>query len=390
MNAGEPSQETPPDARAWMQILARYRQPSYKRGLFELAITALPLIFLWIAMLAMLKVSYWLCLVLAVPAAGLLVRLFMIQHDCGHTSFFRHRFANDWLGRIIGVVTLTPYEFWRRTHATHHATSGNLDQRGVGDVDVLTVREYLALPYKRRLMYRLYRHPFVMFVFGPVYLFVLRYRLPVGLMPSGWAFWCSTMGTNAAIAAVIALMICVVGFVPFMLVQLPITFLAGLIGVWLFYVQHQFEDTFWETGHHWSFHDAALYGSSHYELPIVLRWFTANIGVHHVHHLCSRIPFYRLQQVLRDYPQLAAVSRLTLWQSFKTIRMVLWDEDSRRLVLFRDIRKSDSVIAGKMALPEMTSVAPSSPQMTRHSTAIDVQMESSAVVIRGLDPRIQA
>jgi omega-6 fatty acid desaturase (delta-12 desaturase) len=345
--------EVMPDARKWVQILAHYRRPSYRRGLFEIAITALPLILIWALMLLALKISYWVCLLLALPAAGLLVRLFMIQHDCGHTSFFRHRFANDWVGRIIGVLTLTPYEFWRRTHACHHATSGNLDRRGIGDVDVLTVREFLALPWRRRFLYRLYRHPFVLFVIGPPYLFILRYRLPIGLMPGGWSFWLSTIGTNAAIAALIALMICVVGFVPFVLVQLPITLLAGFFGVWLFYVQHQFEETSWDGEQNWSFHDASLYGSSHYELPLVLRWFTANIGVHHVHHLCSRIPFYRLQQVLRDYPQLAAVSRLTLFQSFKSIRMVLWDEDKRRLVAFRGIRHAGLLEENGIALPEI-------------------------------------
>jgi omega-6 fatty acid desaturase (delta-12 desaturase) len=352
-----------PDARKWARILARYREPSYTRGLFELAITALPLILLWALMLVALKIGYWLCLLLAVPAAGLLVRLFMIQHDCGHTSFFRHRFANDWLGRIIGVLTLTPYEFWRRTHACHHSTSGNLDRRGVGDVDVLTVREFLALSWRRRFLYRLYRHPFVMFVIGPAYLFILRYRLPVGLMPSGWSFWLSTLGTNAAILAVIGLMVCVVGVVPFVLVQLPITLLAGFFGVWLFYVQHQFEQTSWDGEQSWNFHEASLYGSSHYELPLVLRWFTANIGVHHVHHLCSRIPFYRLQQVLRDYPQLQAVSRLTLVQSFDCIRMVLWDEDTRRLVAFRGIRKAALLEDSGIAMPEIAPAVPPSTQM---------------------------
>jgi omega-6 fatty acid desaturase (delta-12 desaturase) len=255
---------------------------------------------------------------------------------------------------VIGVFTLTPYDFWRHSHACHHATSGNLDQRGTGDVDMLTTREFLALRQGRQMLYRLYRHPIVMFVIGPIYLFVLRHRLPVGLMRSGWTLWFSTMGTNAAIAALVTLMICLVGLGPFLLVQVPITCIAGFIGVWLFYVQHQFEDTFWDTQSRWSFHDAALYGSSHYELPLVLRWFTANIGVHHVHHLCSRIPFYRLQQVLRDYPQLAAISRLTLFQSLKCIRMVLWDEDKRRLVLFRDLRKAGGETEAKAVSAEMT------------------------------------
>jgi acyl-lipid omega-6 desaturase (Delta-12 desaturase) len=367
MQKSEPIIEAKPgdrarDARRWAGIVARYREPNYARGIFELAITALPLVFIWILMWATLHTGhYWLCLLLAVPAAGFLVRLFMIQHDCGHTSFFRHRLANDWVGRVIGVLTLTPYDGWARSHAGHHATSGNLDQRGTGDVDTLTVREFQSLPRWRRLLYRLYRHPVVMFGIGPIYLFVLRHRLPLA-GPGGWPVWLSTMGTNAAIAALIAIMMWLVGVGPFLLVQVPITLLAGLIGVWLFYVQHQFEDTFWAREGSWTFHEAALYGSSHYALPAVLRWFTANIGVHHVHHLCSRIPYYRLQQVLRDHPQLAAIGRLTLWQSVKSVRMVLWDERDRRLVVFREMRAASKARGTGMLQNEIGGSFPPSTQ----------------------------
>jgi len=328
-----------PDARAWTRLLARYGEPSYARGIFELAITVIPFAAVWLLMWGMLDIGYWLSLLLAIPAAGLLVRLFMIQHDCGHTAFFRHRLTNDWLGRAIGVLTLTPYDVWRRAHACHHATSGALDHRGIGDVDTLTVREFVNLPRWRQFLYRLYRHPIVMFGIGPVYLFVLRHRLPLASnTPGRWQAWLSTMGTNAAIAGLVCIMVWLVGVGPFLLIQLPITLLAGMIGVWLFYVQHQFEGTYWTRDDHWSFHEAALYSSSHYDLPVILRWFTANIGVHHVHHLSSRIPYYRLQQVLRDHPQLAAVGRLTLLQSLGCVRKVLWDEDTQRLVVFRQVR----------------------------------------------------
>jgi omega-6 fatty acid desaturase (delta-12 desaturase) len=246
---------------------------------------------------------------LAVPAAGFLVRLFIIQHDCGHGSFFRHRLVNDLVGRVIGVFTLTPYDFWRRAHSIHHATSANLDRCGIGDVDTCTVHEYLALSRWRRFCYRLYRDSIIMFGIGPLYLFVLRHRLPFGLMRKGWTPWISTMATNGGIALVVAAMIWWVGVAPFLLVHLPITALGGAIGVSLFYVQHQFEHTVWAESRNWSFPDAALYGSSHYALPGVLRWFTANIGVHHVHHLCSRIPFYRLPLALRHHPDLANVGR---------------------------------------------------------------------------------
>lgn len=330
-----PSQEI--NARDWIAVLSRYREPSPLRSTFELAITAGAFCLVWVAMWATLGLGYWLTLLLAVPAAGFLVRLFMIQHDCGHGTLFRKRSTNDWVGRVIGPLTLTPYDFWRRSHNIHHASSGNLDLRGIGDIETLTVREYLALPRWQRLRYRLYRHPLVMFGLGPAYLFLLQHRIPVGLMRKGWQPWISAMVTNLAIAALAVVMIWLVGLGPFLLVHLPIVLLAASIGVWLFYVQHQFEETSWSQGAAWNAHEAALHGSSHYDLPLVLRWFTANIGVHHVHHLCSRIPFYRLSQVLRDHPQLATIGRMTLGESFACVRLVLWDEQRRRLIAFKEL-----------------------------------------------------
>ena len=285
-----------------------------------------------------LEYGYWITLLLAVPAAGFVVRLFMIQHDCGHGSFFRSRRLNDMLGRAIGVVTLTPYEHWRKAHAIHHATSGNLGRRGIGDVDLLTVDEYLALPRWRRLVYRLYRNPVVIFGIGPIYLFVLKHRLPL-LMPNGGRRGVfSVLWTNLGIAGFIALAMVSFGVSEFLLVQAPITMLASSIGVWLFFVQHQFERTYWEPDARWSFHTAALRGSSYYVLPRVLRWFTASIGIHHVHHLCSRIPNYRLQECLDDHAGLRDFSRLTLLDSLKCVRLTLWDEDAKRLIGFRQLR----------------------------------------------------
>ena len=339
-----------PESRALAQLLAGYREPDSARGVFELMITAVPLLIIWALIWAAVVHGHWIGLLLAAPAAGLLVRLFMIQHDCGHGSFFHGRLANDWVGRAIGVATLTPYDYWRRNHALHHASSGNLDHRGFGDVDTLTVREFLERSRWRQLLYRLYRHPIVMFGVGPTYLFILRHRLPVGMMRGGWMPWLSTMGTNAAIAILVTAMIRLVGLGPFLLVHLPIMVLAASVGVWLFYVQHQFEDTSWSRNEAWSFHEAAVHGSSHYHLPGVLRWFTANIGVHHIHHLCSRIPCYRLPDVLRDHPQLAAVGRITLVQSLRCVRLALWDERERRLISFgeADIR---SLVKGKDPAP---------------------------------------
>jgi omega-6 fatty acid desaturase (delta-12 desaturase) len=326
------------DVRALTQSLAQFRRPNHGRSVVELLITVVPFVVLWISMWWSLRIGYGLYMVLAIPASGFLVRLFMIQHDCGHGSFFRYRLLNDWVGRVIGVFTLTPYDFWRRTHGIHHATSGNLDLRGIGDIDTLTVNEYLALPRWRRFGYRLYRHPIVMFGVGPTYLFILRHRLPFGLLREGLAPWVSTMATNGAIAVVVAGLIWWIGVWPFLLVHLPITVLGGAAGVWLFYVQHQFEHTVWAQNRNWSFQTAALYGSSHYDLPAVLRWFTANIGVHHVHHLCSRMPFYRLPLTLRQHPELATLGRLTLSQSLACVPLVLWDEAASRLISFRELR----------------------------------------------------
>jgi acyl-lipid omega-6 desaturase (Delta-12 desaturase) len=326
------------EERAWIKVLAGYREPSRFRSLFELSVTILPFVLLWALAMVRRRSRPLVGLVLTVPAAAFLLRLFVIQHDCGHGAFFPSRRANDWLGRVLGVLTLTPYGYWRRTHAAHHATSGNLDQRGMGDVSTLTVAEYLALPRWRRLAYRLYRHPAFLFGLAPAFLFVLQYRVPVGLMRAGRQPWVSTMGTNLAIAVAAAGAIWAVGLVPFLLVHVPITLMAATIGVWLFYVQHQFQDTFWARDPEWRFQYAALHGSSHYDLPPILSWLTGHIGVHHVHHLSSRVPFYRLPAVLRDHPDLRYVGRLTLLESLRCIRLVLWDEEHRELVSFRAVR----------------------------------------------------
>jgi acyl-lipid omega-6 desaturase (Delta-12 desaturase) len=273
-------------------------------------------------------------------AAGLLVRLFMIQHDCGHGSFFPSKRANDWVGRAIGVVTMTPYDHRRRCHAIHHATSGNLDRRGIGDIKTLTVREYFARGWRGQLSYQLYRHPLVMFGLGPAYMFLIENRLPFGSMRKGVMPWLSTMSTNAGILIVAGLLIWSVGVAPFLIVHLPIILMGATAGVWLFYVQHQFEATTWDGATDWRQPEAALHGSSYYHMPPALSWFSANIGVHHVHHLSSGIPFYRLPEVLRNHPELSEVGRLTLWRSLGCVRLALWDEEKRRLLSFREARAS--------------------------------------------------
>lgn len=327
------------DARAFGRALKHYGSPRLRRSVFEVAVSAGPFAALWFAMwFAMTTVGYWLALPLAIPAAGFLVRIFLIQHDCGHGSVFHRQCANNWLGRCLAVVTLTPYDHWRRTHALHHAGSGNLDRRGIGDVATLTLREYRALGLWGRLRYRIYRNPLVIFGLGPLFVFVFHNRLPIGFMRAGRMHWVSTMSTNVAIAAAVAALMFTVGIGPFLMIHLPIVILASAAGVWLFYIQHQFEDTHWDPADRWAHPDAALHGSSHYDLPVILRWFAANVGIHHVHHLSSRIPHYRLREVLRDHPELRDINRLTLWGSLKCVRLTLWDEDARRLVPFRAAR----------------------------------------------------
>lgn len=330
----------PKDARAWGKTLAAYSQPSNARGILEFVVSLLPFALLWAAMAFLLSHGYWIALALTVPAAGFLLRLFMIQHDCGHGAFFRSSHANDWVGRSVGVLTLTPYSTWRRSHALHHAGAGCLDHRGFGEIATLTVEEYDALSGWNRLKYRLYRHPLVLFGVGPAYLFLLEHRLPANMMRRGWQPWASTMGTNAVLAIVAGALIWLVGWKVFLLVQLPVTLLAATAGVWLFFVQHQFEETTWERLPAWKRQEAALHGSSHYDLPQPLRWFTGNIGVHHVHHLSSRIPFYRLGRVLRDHPELREINRMTLLDSLKTIPLALWDETRCRMISFSEYRRA--------------------------------------------------
>ena len=334
-DTSEKSQQTPETkkARDWVRILSSYREPSAWRSSFELAVTLGPFIVLWALAWWSLSISAWLTLALSICNAAFLLRLFAIQHDCGHAAFFKNRAMSDWLGRGIGVLTLTPYDVWRRTHSMHHSSSGNLAQRGMGDVHTLTVAEYQNLTPFKRFGYRLYRHPIVLFGLGPGYLFFLQNRLPLGLMAKA-RYWISAMATNAAILAALLLILYFGGLKPILLIFVPSTLLAATAGVWLFYVQHQFETTHWASEEDWDLHDAALHGSSHYVLPSVLQWLSANIGIHHVHHLYSRIPFYRLPEVLRDHAFFADGNRMTVRESFANARLHLWDEKSKKLLSF--------------------------------------------------------
>ncbi|MCC7047625.1 MAG: fatty acid desaturase [Alphaproteobacteria bacterium] len=319
-------------------LVKPYARPQAWRAVRQLVGTGLPYLATMAAMLVGLAYSFW-ALLAVVPAALCLVRLFMIQHDCGHGSFFRSSWANNLVGNVLGVLTLTPYVDWQRCHAAHHATNGNLDRRGIGDITTLTVREYLGSSRLQRACYRLGRHPLVLFGIGPAYQFLLRHRIPGARQMRRLANWLSAMGTNLAVAAIVAGLAVVLGLKPILFGMLPVMVLAATIGIWLFYVQHQFEETYWETGERWSYDAAALEGSSYYDLPRFLHWLTANIGFHHIHHLSSKVPNYRLSECFHENPPLWAAKRLTIRESFKCLRLALWDEDARRLVPFKALRR---------------------------------------------------
>ncbi|MBI2615314.1 MAG: fatty acid desaturase [Gemmatimonadetes bacterium] len=329
-------------AAEWSFALAAHREPSLLRSLWQLFSTFSLFVAGWALMYWSLGVSYALTLLLAVPQALLLIRLFIFQHDCGHGSFFTSQRLADVVGSMLGVLTLTPYQYWKKTHAIHHATSGDLDHRGFGDIDTLTIDEYFARSRWGRLKYRVYRHPLVLFGIGAVLHFFVRHRLTAGV-PRAWTRERrSILYTNAALALVVLAGMAAVGPAPFLMVQLPFTLISCSIGVWLFYVQHQFEPTYWEHTGRWRYHAAALEGSSFYDLPPVLRWFTGNIGLHHVHHLNARIPNYRLQEAFAAHPELHQVTRLTLRSSLQCLSLALWDERANRLVSFGEARQIHS------------------------------------------------
>jgi omega-6 fatty acid desaturase (delta-12 desaturase) len=316
-------------------LLAKYKEPDLLRSLWQLANTALP--FLAVTVLMHLARHYghgWLALLLAFPAAGLLSRLFIIQHDCSHGSFFKSARANDLLGGVLGVLTLTPYRYWKQTHALHHATSGNLDRRGYGDINTLTVVEFEGLSAWNQWKYRVYRSIPILFVIGPSFQFGVYHRFP-GIIPPEWkAGRLSILLTDLALAAILAVATYTVGLAAFLQVQLPVSLLTATAGVWFFYVQHQFEDTYWRRDGDWELSQASLRGSSYFELPRVLQWLTGNIGFHHIHHLNSRIPNYALPRAMKENPVFQDVARVTLWKSLRCFSLTLWDEALGKLVPF--------------------------------------------------------
>jgi len=300
------------------------------------AITLVPLFGLFALMYLALDVSYWLTLALAVPTAGFLVRTFIVFHDCAHGSFLPSKRANGLLGAALGVLVYTPFALWRREHAIHHATSGDLDRRGIGDIQTLTVDEYQALPWWNRLRYRLFRNPFVMFGLGPLWVLLLGPRVVSWSAPR--RLQRSVLGTDLTLVVLIGALCWLLGWQGFLVVQLPALLVSGSIGIWLFYVQHQFEDTYWQSSESWSYDEAALQGSSYLRLPRVLQFLTGNIGLHHVHHLSARIPNYNLQAAHDENAALHGVPTISLLDGLRATRLKLWDERQRKLVGFRAAR----------------------------------------------------
>jgi acyl-lipid omega-6 desaturase (Delta-12 desaturase) len=320
----------------WRKALAPYERPRLGRSLLDIATSVVPYLALSALMYLALDVSYLLVFALAIPAAGFVLRTYIVFHDCAHGSFLPSKRANSWLGVAMGLVVYAPFVSWRHSHAVHHATAGDLDRRGVGDVLTLTVGEYGASPWSRRLGYRLFRNPLVMFGLGPIYGLLLQPRLVS--RSARPRLRRSVILTNVVLAAMVGALCWLVGWREYLLIQMPTALLAGAAGVWLFYVQHQFEDTYWQSADDWSYADAALRGSSYLKLPKVLQFFTGNIGLHHVHHLSTRIPNYNLQRAHDRNPIFHDVPTLSLWDGLRAVRFKLWDEDRGRLVTFAEAR----------------------------------------------------
>jgi acyl-lipid omega-6 desaturase (Delta-12 desaturase) len=333
---------------SWKQAVARHQEPMLRKSLWQVINSLVPYLALCALMIWTLQISYWLTLAVAVVAAGFMVRIFIIFHDCGHGSFFRSQRANDALGFVTGVLTFTPYLQWRHKHAVHHATSGDLDRRGTGDIWTLTIQEYVAAPRWKRIVYRFFRNPFVLFVLAPLYLFLIHQRIPsrgMGPRERRGVHW-----TNGALLGIALLMSLTVGIKSYVLIQLPVMAITGTVGLWLFYVQHQFDGVYWKKRREWSFAEAALHGSSFYKLPRFLQWFTGSIGFHHIHHLSPAIPNYNLEKCHVENPMFHNVKPVTLWSSLKSMSFRLWDEQRKKLVGYgrlKAIRRERPLAAGR-------------------------------------------
>lgn len=329
------------DQDNWRKSLAPYEKSNTKYSVWQLINTLVPFFGLWYLAYLSLSVSYWLTIPIMVLAGGFLVRTFIIFHDCCHRSFFKNRKANTIVGNITGIMTLCSYDQWRYSHSMHHATNGNLDKRGTGDIWTLTVNEYLALSPLRRWVYRMYRNPMIMFTIGPIYTFLLIYRFNRKGAPKKERM--NTYMVNVALVAIIGLLCWAIGWQAFLMIQGPIFFMSGVGGIWLFYVQHQFEESYFEEEENWNYVKAAMHGSSFYKLPKILHWITGNIGFHHIHHLSSRVPNYFLESAHNTSPVLQDVQTITLLTSLQSLRFRIWNEDTKKFIGFKDIDTSHKV-----------------------------------------------
>ncbi|WP_028609333.1 fatty acid desaturase [Paenibacillus harenae] len=328
---------TEPKHAQLKKTVAPFEKSDLKSSIRQLINTLAPLVLLWCAAYYSLSVSYWLTLAIGIVTSGFVIRTFIIFHDCCHGSFFNNKKANDIVGTITGVLTLVPYQQWKNSHAIHHATSSNLDKRGVGDLWILTVEEYAAASFFRRMAYRMYRHPLVMFGLGPIGVFMIQYRF--NRKGARRKEKRNTHLTNFLIVALYALLCWAIGWQAFIMVQGPIFFVSGLLGIWLFYVQHQFEDSYFENEDEWSYVKAAVDGSSYYKLPKVLQWITGNIGFHHVHHLSPKVPNYFLEQAHNATPPLHKATTINIKESLESLQFRLWDEQNKKFVSFRGIKQ---------------------------------------------------
>jgi acyl-lipid omega-6 desaturase (Delta-12 desaturase) len=323
------------DDRSWEKIIMNYNRPDMRKSIWQILNTLVPYVGMWFLMAMSLQYSYWYTLLLSFPAAGLLIRLFIIFHDCGHGSFFRSKTANEIVGMIFGIVTFTPFYKWHQQHRVHHATSGNLDKRGIGDIWTLTVEEYLNSSVWRRFFYRAFRNPFFLFTFGPAYVILVQNRITTHEM-TRQEKW-NVYFTNSMILCMAASISLLIGIKAYLLIQLPVIIIAHVIGLWLFYIQHQFDGVSWERNDHWDYKTAAINGSSFLKLPVIFQWFTGNIGFHHVHHLSSKIPNYNLARCHYDHDLFNKIKPVDVFATFKALKLSLWDESSRSMISFRKL-----------------------------------------------------
>jgi omega-6 fatty acid desaturase (delta-12 desaturase) len=330
------------EERGWEKIVLKYNHPELKKSIWQICNSLIPYIFLWFLLFKSLTYSYWVTLLLTFLACGFLIRIFIIFHDCGHGSFFKSEKVNIIVGMIMGVITFTPYYSWHHQHWTHHKTSADLNRRGIGDVWTMTVEEYLNSSKLNRFIYRAFRNPFIMFSVGPVLIVCIKNRFSRKRMTKQEKL--NIYLTNIAILLLAAIMSLLIGFKAYLLIQLPLIFIAHIMGIWLFYIQHQFDDVLWERGNDWDYKTAALTGSSFLKLPAVLQWFTGNIGFHHVHHLSSRIPNYNLEACHNDNEIFRSIKPVRLFSTFRALYLSLWDETGRQLTSFKRIRAASGPI----------------------------------------------